>query len=200
MPFQLDEFKFASNVRSARRGAAPGPSGMSAEHMRLVLDNVRDTNLLFLMAEQLARGRVQPSIADALRLGRMTALQKPNGGVRGIVAGDILRRLVARTVAQQMGKVVEAATRPHQYAMSARAGSECIARVIQVLTESNPRSTVLSIDGVGAYDSISRKAMLEALSRVPGGSQVLLFVRLFYGRPSLYLWEDNEGVVHRIAQ
>ena len=44
----------------------------------------------------------------------------------------------------------------------------------------------LSIDGVGAHDSISRKAMLEALVRVPGGSQVLLLVRLFHGRLSLY--------------
>ena len=200
VPFQLDEFKLASNVQSARRGAAPGPSGMSAEHLRLVLDNVRDTNLLYLMAEQLARGRVSPSIADALRLGRMNALQKPNGGVRGIVAGDVLRRLVGRTVAQQVSEVVEAATRPHQYAMSTRAGTGRIAHIIQVLTESNPRSTVLSIDGVGAYDSISRKAMLEALVRMPGGSQILPFVRLFYGRPSQYLWEDNEEVVHRIAQ
>ena len=55
----------------------------------------------------------------------MTALQKANGGVRGIVVGDTLSRLVARTVAQQMGNVVEAAKRPHQYAMSTRAGTEC---------------------------------------------------------------------------
>ena len=40
----------------------------------------------------------------------------------------------------------------------------------------------------------------EALARLPGGSKVLPFVRLFYGRPSQYLWEDSEGVVHRIAQ
>ena len=30
---QLDEELFAKNVRSARRGAAPGPSGMAAEHL-----------------------------------------------------------------------------------------------------------------------------------------------------------------------
>ena len=53
VPFDLDETKFASNVRSARRGAAAGPSGMTVEHIRLVLDNVRDAHLLFSMAEQL---------------------------------------------------------------------------------------------------------------------------------------------------
>ena len=37
-----------------------------------------------------------PEAVLATRLGRMTALQKPAGGVRGIVVGDILRRLVLR--------------------------------------------------------------------------------------------------------
>ena len=35
---------------------------------------------------------------DLVRLGRIAALQKPNGGVRGIIAGDMIRRLVARTM------------------------------------------------------------------------------------------------------
>ena len=98
----------------------------------------------------------------------MIALQKPLGGVRGIVVGDVVRRLVARTMAQQLSKAVEAATAPHQYAMSTRAGTECVAHVLQVLTESDPQATIVSIDGVGAYDSISRKAMLENLIAMPG--------------------------------
>ena len=61
-------------------------------------------------------------IINAISMGRMTALSKPNGGVRGIVAGDILGRLTARTMAQQLSKVVEAATSPIQYALSTRAG------------------------------------------------------------------------------
>ena len=77
MPFDLDVTKFASNVRSARRGAAAGPSGMTVEHMRLVLDNVRDAHLLFSMAEQLSRAHVPLSVTDALRLGRMTASKNP---------------------------------------------------------------------------------------------------------------------------
>ena len=34
--------------------------------------------------------------------GRLTASVKPDGGVRGTVVGDILRRLVARTTSQQV--------------------------------------------------------------------------------------------------
>ena len=38
----------------------------------------------------------------------MTALQKPDGGARGgIATGRSFRRLVAKTLARQFGKVVE---------------------------------------------------------------------------------------------
>ena len=115
---------------------------------------------------------------DPIRLGRLIALQKPRGGVRGIVAGDIIRRLVSRTMSQQLNKAVEAATAPFQYAMTPRAGTECIAHALQSLTEVDPLCTLISMDGIGALDFISRAAMLGALRDVAGG-QALPFVRLF---------------------
>ena len=60
---------------------------MTNEHLRPLLDSVRDTHLLFLVAEQLARAQVPPSIVSLIRQGGLTALSKDDGGVRGIVAG-----------------------------------------------------------------------------------------------------------------
>ena len=132
-------------------------------------------------------------------MGRMTALHKANGGVRGIVVGEVVRRLVARTMAQQLGPQVEAATAPFQYALSSRAGSECVAHVIQGLCEVNPEATVMLIDGISAFDQISRAAMLDGLfSRC--GVKAIPFVRMFYSSPSVYIWEDAEGVKHSILQ
>ena len=68
---------------------------------------------------------------------------------------------------------------PFQYALTTRAGTECV---------------------ISAFDLISRKAMLEGLCQIPGGEQVLPFVRMFHGSPSVYLWEDDSGVVHHIRQ
>ena len=58
----------------------------------------------------------------ALRLGRITALQKPDKGVRGIVVGEFIRRLVARTVAKQFSEQAQEATAPYQHALETRAG------------------------------------------------------------------------------
>ena len=49
-------------------------------------------------------------IAGPLRMGRMTALRKRTGGVRGIVVGEILRRLVARTIAPSLGDAFNGST------------------------------------------------------------------------------------------
>ena len=66
---------------------------------------------------------------DAVRLAMMTELQKPDCKVRGIVAGDVLRRLVSRTIAQQIMPAVERFTSPFQCALRTRAGTECVAHV-----------------------------------------------------------------------
>ena len=81
---------------------------MTFDHLRPILDSTRETHLLFLVAEILATAQVHPVTVPAIRQGRMTVLQKRDGGVRGIVASDALRRLVARTIAQQLSKAVEA--------------------------------------------------------------------------------------------
>ena len=92
------------------------------------------------------------------------------------------------------------ATALFQCALSTRAGCECIAHALQTLTDQDPLSTVPSADGIGAYDTISRNAMLRALRHMEGGEAVLPFVLRFSGAPSTYLWEDSYSVVHEILQ
>ena len=133
------------------------------------------------------------------RVGRLTAFNKPDG-VRGIVVADTVPRFVARTVAQQLATAVEDATAPFQYALSTREGCECIAYALQGLTELNPEATVTSIDGIGAFDLISRESMMTGLRDVAGGGEVLPFVRMFHGAPSEYLWEGDAGDVYKIPQ
>ena len=41
---------------------------------------------------------------------------------------------------------------------------------------------------------------MEGLLRMEDGDQILPFVRMFYGTPSTYLWEDEMGVTQSIPQ
>ena len=146
-PFNLEGSRFFRNLRSAKRVAAGGPSGKTVDHLQSLLDHTKDARMFFQVSERLARAQVPPSVRDTVRLGRFTALQNPDGGVRGIVAGDVVRRLVARTMSQQMMEAVQDATAPFQNALATRAGCECIAHALQGITELNPRATMTSLTG-----------------------------------------------------
>ena len=76
-------------------------------------------------------------------------------------------------MAQQLGPAIERATSP-------------------------PRGP--TFDGIGAFDVVSRRAMLEGLQTVEGGDSAMPFVLQFFGSASSDLWEDQEGVVHTIVQ
>ena len=84
--------------------------------------------------------------------------------------------------------------------MSTRAGCECIAHALQALSDADPEATILFLDGISAYDSISRVAMMRGLRHMDGGDALVPFVKKFYGSPSTYIWDDDEGVVHEVFQ
>ena len=169
-PFVLDQDTFLQCLRTAKRGAAGGSlrddSGTSSVPFG------ESTRFFHFVPCGRGVGERPNEVIRMLRMGRMTALQKPRGGVRGMVAGDIVRRLVSRAMAKQLGEAFEQGTAHIQCALSTRAGCECVSHVLQGLTDLDDRATVMSIDGIGAYDSISRRAMLEGLRSVSNGVAV----------------------------
>ena len=111
--------------------------------------------------------------------------------------GDVVRRLVARTMAKQVSKQVEAATAPFQYALSTKAGCECVAHILQCVTDGDPEATVISIDGVGVRSDLQERDARRSLEDGEWGSDPP-FVRCFCGSPSTCLWEDEMGVTQNI--
>ena len=55
---------------------AGGPSG-TTKHLKLLLESQVCTELFVEAATKLARGRVPPEVLPAIKVGRLTALQKP---------------------------------------------------------------------------------------------------------------------------
>ena len=185
---------------NAPSGRSPGLGGCSNEMWRVCLDDYEVFQLLFRAAEDFARADVPDGTRVAFMSATMTALQKPDGGVRGVATGTSFRRLVAKTLARQFSKRVEATCVPFQFALSTRAGTDCVGHAIRALTDADPTATVLSMDGIGAYDHVLRSAMMSKLHDVPCLRGLLPFVRATYAQPTEYLWEDAAGVRHTIRQ
>ena len=198
-PLALDMKIFAKCLRTAPAGSSAGPGGCSNEMLKVCLDDQETCQLLFLAAEDFARGTA-PNVSQCFMLANLTALQKKDGGVRRIATGTTFRRLVAKTLARQFSRQVEAACAPFQFALSTRAGVDCVGHVVRATTDADCEATLLSIDGVGAYDHVFRSSVLAKLLEVPGLRPLLPFVRSIYARPSRYVWQDDVGQRHEVHQ
>ena len=66
-----------------------------------------------------------------------------------------------------------------------------MSHILQTLVESDADATIVSIDGIGAFDLVSRNAMLRGLKEMDTGDRVLPFV--LYGQPSLHIIPQGEG-------
>ncbi|CAE7868030.1 unnamed protein product, partial [Symbiodinium sp. KB8] len=156
---------------------------MRAEHLKILFQDAEAIESLADAATQLARAHVPQEIQQARAMVRMTALRKPDGGVRGIATGDAFRRLVARTLAKQWADVFDNATRPYQFALQARAGTDALAAHVRVAIAQRRDAVLVSLNGRSAYDCMSR---------------LLPFVRMFYA--SVYNWWDDRGGHREIQQ
>ena len=119
----------------------------------------------------------------------MSALRKANGGVRGIVVGDVLRRLVARTIAQQVGAAVERATAPFQYALKTR---RC-----WIWTHGQPFCQWM---GSGHLTSSPETPRWQVWPVWRKGTSCCRSSGFFHSSPTTFLWEDDAGTTHHIRQ
>ena len=65
-------------------------------------------------------------------------------------------------------------------------------------TDLEETATITCLDGIGAFDHISRAAFLSKLQEVV--PSLVPFVLQFYGRNSTYYWWDDRGTRHTILQ
>ena len=127
------------------------------------LDDRETLLLLTKAAEDLARATVPVEVFRAFMTATMTALEKRDGVVCGFATGTVFRRLVAENLARQFGEKDRGSISLFQYALSTRAGVDCVGHVVRAMTDANPHATVLSVDGIGAYDDWHRASMVSKL-------------------------------------
>ena len=127
------------------------------EHLKGLLYNTDTFELLLSPCNSLSQAKIPRDITEALMGARLTALTKPDGGVRGIATGCSLRRLLARKLAKQFCEVFEAECTPFQCALSTRAGTDCVGHMLRAAMDANPTATILSVDGNGTYDHVHRQ-------------------------------------------
>ena len=114
--------------------------------------------------------------ADSELLVHVASKLEPDGGVRGIDVGDDWWREPSRSSLPR-----ELATAHFQCGCSTKAGCDCDAHIVEAFTNQDANAKVVTIDGLGAFDLISKSSLLEGLVRMEDGDQILPFARCLQG-------------------
>ena len=75
--FSLDSEGFLRNLRVSKKGAAGGLSGMTAEHLRPLLERPADAELLCSLGQELAEASTPSSVVDVLGGGQSRHCRSP---------------------------------------------------------------------------------------------------------------------------
>ena len=122
-----------------------------------------------------------PSVAHILSASRLVALVKPVGGVRPIVIGEVVYRLVGRALCFQLCGSIGAQLL-WQFEVGFRGGCEVIIYGTRALLVLDPSRGVPQVDIRNAFNSVDRSAFFEELRRAGGDLALALpFVRAFHG-------------------
>ena len=115
-----------------------------------------------------ALGEVSNDFLCANLGARILALRKPNGKLRPIACGSVLRRLAARAVCATLKDDIRKACGDLQFAVGRRAGCEQVHKALAALTASSPSAVVLQFDCSNAFNTMPRQNIMDAVvARLP---------------------------------
>ena len=179
------------HVRRAPRRSGPGPNGSRFEHWRTLLCDTPALEACARVVVLFLYGQLSPGAMEANLGARLVALRKPNGGIRPIACGGVLRRLAGRAACAVFGDSIKAGCGRFQYAVGRPAGCELVHKTIAALTEANPRGVILAFDAKNAFNSVPRQQVLDSVAvRAPDLGPT---AAAWLGRTTTHLfWNDNE--------
>ena len=134
---QLDKATFIKVLKNAPRNSGCGPTGWRYERVRVLLDNVITSDLLYLVCNNIASGEIPSKIIPLLSASTLIALLKH---------GSDVRRIAAKAICQQKSLDFAAYFTPLQHGIATPGGVELLTHHIQVLLEINSDWSILKTD------------------------------------------------------
>lgn len=163
-------------LRSFPKGTAAGGSGWRAQHLLDALDGaVGDGRKEMLkrmgqMCETLANGEAPACIAPWLAGAPIFPLKKKGGGIRPVAVGEMLRRLVAKMLAQDdkvKGAAEELFKEIGQLGVGIKGGAEIVVQAMRTwLSRKGSRGRgVLKLDFENAYNMVDREEIGKQVAK-----------------------------------
>ena len=202
----VDPQAIAAIVRRMCTGAAPGPSGWTAE---LLLPLVTDDECLSGLSEiikDMCNGRLRGEARERLCAAKLIGLRKqqPNGGTRPIAMGEVLYKIAGQYQLSLIPNGPGSMFPKIQFGVGIKAGiDKAFHETTMLLEEKDDQGgerMALLIDFCNAFNSVSRHAIDRALQKA--GAPLARLRKFFlwsYDEPSILGFYDGSmlmGVIN----
>ena len=183
-------------ILSFRKGSAPGPSGLRAEHLRAATQSAppnkraKALEAVTRLVNVMSAGDVPESVAPYLSGARMQAGLKKDGGIRPIAVGNLLRRLTSKC--SMAGVVEKAVTKlsPHQLGVGVNGGLEAVIHAVNtVMEEGDEELMILQVDYINAFNLADRDTAFKAVEEE--FPEILNWVLTCYGCKSILVFGNT---------
>ena len=158
-------------ILSFSRGTAPGRSGLRAQHLQDMMRSAHaDEVLLHLTAliNLLSRGAAIPDIKSFLAGASLVGLFKPDGGLRPIAVGEVIRRLTAKCLCEVAKTDAKEYLDPLQIGVATPLGCEVGSHTVRQWWQRNqgdPDKCIFLADFTNAFNMCHREVFLKEVRK-----------------------------------
>ena len=149
-----------------------GPSHFDSKQWRRILcsnqfkkEGKELREKLAQFAQKIATKVVDPDTLEAYLAGRLLALDKAPGDpdlqVRPIAVGEVLRRIVGKTIAWTLNEIIQEAAGPLQVSTGLKGGAEAAIHSMKKIFEFESTDAIILVDAANAFNRLNRAAALH---------------------------------------
>lgn len=200
---RLSDEAILKALATAKPHTAGGNSGWTANISKWlvedgpVADKARKAVCAYIRA--CAEGKISERDRQYVYGGRVIALPKGEGKVRPIVVGEFLTRLTSRALLQARApEIAELFKAVGQMGVAVPSGAEAIIHTLQLLVEATPESStemgIVQLDFANAYNTVSRRLVLQGLARNPQFAALLVYFKQHYPVGKVSGRDDGTGI------
>ena len=198
----FDEIDETSIFNSAlRTKGSAGPSGMDSELYRRILCSKCSGSLCKSLREEIATftkniatNSNHPDLLQAYVSSRLIPLDK-NLGVRPIGVGEVLRRIVGKTISHHCQNEIKEAAGPLQTCAGHGAGAEATIHVMRTIYQQEATNAPLLIDAKNAFNCLNRSVALHNIQIIC--PILAMYLINTYRRPATLFIYGGETILSR---
>ncbi|KAA0146243.1 hypothetical protein FNF31_07833 [Cafeteria roenbergensis] len=181
-------------IQSMPHKKAVGPDGMVAKQLENIAE--KDLDALVSFVRRALRNDLSAEERRVLGSSTLMAIPKGNGKIRPVAMVSGLGKLVGKVVNTILGKHGLLDQLRFQF-LGCRDGSCRLVHAVRTaFEEGGAKTVVVALDMANAYNSVSRRAMIEEVRRLD--EKLVPAVLALYGSSSPLLFATDEGEVFEL--